>query len=66
VTNNHYLGKAAVNALQLKNMITRKRVKVPEPLKRSYWELDEIAENQGTGDREQGTEKALKDGTFNS
>lgn len=44
VTNNHYLGKAAVNGLQLKSMITRKRVKVPETLKKEYWELGEIEE----------------------
>jgi uncharacterized protein YecE (DUF72 family) len=44
VTNNHYLGKAAVNALQLKSMITRKKVKVPPTLKKEYWELGEIAE----------------------
>jgi uncharacterized protein YecE (DUF72 family) len=43
VTNNHYLGKAAVNGLQLKSMITRKRVKVPETLKKEYWELGEIS-----------------------
>jgi uncharacterized protein YecE (DUF72 family) len=49
VTNNHYLGKAAVNGLQLKSMITRKPVKVPEALKKEYWELEEIAEKSGNG-----------------
>ena len=29
VTNNHFEGKAGVNALQLKNMITGQRVKAP-------------------------------------
>ena len=50
VTNNHYLGKAAVNGLQLKSMITHKPVKVPTTLKKEYWELDEIAEDKGAAD----------------
>jgi len=48
VTNNHYLGKAAVNALQLKSMVAKKKVRVPEPLKKTYWELEEIAEKPPT------------------
>lgn len=44
VTNNHFEGKAAVNALQLKHMITQQPVKVPAPLVKAYWELGEIAE----------------------
>jgi uncharacterized protein YecE (DUF72 family) len=59
VTNNHYLGKAAVNALQLKSMITRKPVKVPASLKKSYWELEEIAE-KGTASKQDGTVGSTK------
>jgi len=58
VTNNHYLGKAAVNALQLKSMITGKRVKVPPPLKKEYWELDEISEDSTSADTTHRTKKS--------
>jgi uncharacterized protein YecE (DUF72 family) len=44
IANNHFEGKAAVNALQLKNMITGKPVRVPDILLKKYWELGEIAE----------------------
>ena len=44
IANNHFEGKAAVNALQLKNMITDKPVRVPDTLLKKYWELGEIAE----------------------
>jgi len=44
VTNNHFQGKAAVNALQLKHMVTGKAVKVPEILMKHYWELESIAQ----------------------
>jgi len=43
ITNNHYQGKGAVNALQLINMLTKKKVKVPEPLREKYPELEKIA-----------------------
>jgi uncharacterized protein YecE (DUF72 family) len=43
VTNNHFEGKAAVNALQLKSMLTGDRVRVPLTLRNRYWELGEIA-----------------------
>jgi uncharacterized protein YecE (DUF72 family) len=36
ITNNHYRGQAAVNALQLKAWVSGKPVKVPEPLKAAY------------------------------
>jgi uncharacterized protein YecE (DUF72 family) len=42
VANNHFQGKAAVNALQLKHMITGQLVKAPETLVRSYPELEAI------------------------
>src|SRR6202158_4331469 len=44
VTNNHFEGKAGVNALQLKNMITGNRVKAPEALLKHYPELSAIAD----------------------
>jgi uncharacterized protein YecE (DUF72 family) len=43
VTNNHFEGQAAVNALQLKSMLTGGAVKVPSTLRGRYWELGEIA-----------------------
>ena len=43
VANNHFEGKAAVNALQLKHMLTGQLVPVPDTLLKRYWELGEIA-----------------------
>jgi len=43
VTNNHFQGKAVVNALQLISILKGSKVKVPEPLRQHYPELDEIA-----------------------
>jgi uncharacterized protein YecE (DUF72 family) len=44
ITNNHYQGQAAVNALQLKSWMSGRRVEVPEPLLEAYpRELTEIA-----------------------
>jgi uncharacterized protein YecE (DUF72 family) len=45
VTNNHYQGKSVVNALQLISILKRSKVKVPEPLRQHYPELEEIAAN---------------------
>ena len=42
-TNNHFQGKAVVNALQLISILKNKKVKVPEPLRQHYPELNEIA-----------------------
>jgi uncharacterized protein YecE (DUF72 family) len=44
VANNHYLGKAAVNALELISLLTGGKVNVPEPLRRQYPELEQIAD----------------------
>jgi uncharacterized protein YecE (DUF72 family) len=44
VANNHFEGKAGVNALQLKHMLTGQRVNAPEPLLRHYPELKNIAD----------------------
>ena len=43
VANNHFQGKAAANALELKHMVTGGPVKVPEPLVRRYPELEKLA-----------------------
>jgi uncharacterized protein YecE (DUF72 family) len=43
VTNNHYLGKGVVNALQLISLLKGSKVAVPEPLRQHYPELDAIA-----------------------
>ncbi len=44
VTNNHYLGKGVVNALQLISLLKRAKVAVPEPLRAQYPELESIAD----------------------
>lgn len=44
ITNNHYKGQAAVNALELKQMLGGKRVKAPETLVEHYPELKDFVE----------------------
>jgi uncharacterized protein YecE (DUF72 family) len=51
VTNNHYQGKAAVNALELIAMLTGGKVKVPEPLRANYPELEKIADEPAESPR---------------
>ena len=43
IANNHYLGKAVVNALQLIHLLRGTKVKVPEPLRQRYPQLEAIA-----------------------
>ena len=43
ISNNHYQGKAVFNALQIINAITHEKVKVPDPLRQHFPELNEIA-----------------------
>ena len=43
VANNHYEAKGVVNALQLINLLTGQKVKVPEQLREHYPELNQIA-----------------------
>jgi uncharacterized protein YecE (DUF72 family) len=43
ITNNHFQGKGVVNALQLIHLLTGSKVKVPDPLRRRYPELEKIA-----------------------
>lgn len=45
ITNNHFQGKAVVNALQLISILKGSKVKVPEPLRKHYPELEAIADN---------------------
>jgi uncharacterized protein YecE (DUF72 family) len=44
ITNNHFQGKSAVNALQLISILKGSKVKVPEPLRRQYPQLEGIAD----------------------
>jgi len=44
VTNNHFQGKSVVNALQLISILKGTKVKVPEPLRRHYPELENLAD----------------------
>ena len=44
ITNNHYQGKGVLNALQLISILKGTRVKVPEPLRQHYPQLDAIAD----------------------
>jgi len=44
IANNHFEGKAAVNGLQLKHMLTGRKVKAPETLVERYPELREITD----------------------
>ncbi len=43
VTNNHFQGKAVVNALQLISVLKGTKVKVPDPLRQHYPQLESIA-----------------------
>jgi uncharacterized protein YecE (DUF72 family) len=44
ITNNHFQGKAVVNALQLISILKGSKVKVPEPLRQQYPQLEAIAD----------------------
>ena len=46
ITNNHYLGKAVCNALELKAKLGEKNPKVPEVLLEHYPQLKEIQEEK--------------------
>jgi uncharacterized protein YecE (DUF72 family) len=49
ITNNHYKGQAAVNALQLAHKLTGKRIEAPHLLKRAYPQLESISKGGGPG-----------------
>jgi uncharacterized protein YecE (DUF72 family) len=44
ITNNHFQGKGVVNALQLISILKGTKVKVPEPLREQYPEIEKIAD----------------------
>ena len=44
ITNNHYEGRAAVNALELMHLLKGTKVRVPEPLREKFPELEKIAD----------------------
>jgi uncharacterized protein YecE (DUF72 family) len=44
IANNHFQGKAAVNALQLINLLSEAKTHVPDPLRQHYPQLDAIAD----------------------
>jgi len=46
ITNNHYKGQAAVNALELKSLLRKTKVDVPEPLARAFPRLQRLSRNQ--------------------
>jgi uncharacterized protein YecE (DUF72 family) len=43
ITNNHYQGKAVVNALELLSILKATKVKVPDPLREHFPQLEQIA-----------------------
>jgi uncharacterized protein YecE (DUF72 family) len=44
ITNNHFQGKGVVNALQLINLLSGQKVRVPDPLRHRYHQLETIAD----------------------
>ncbi len=42
ITNNHYKGQAAVNALELKSMLSGRKVQAPETLVKTYRDLKDF------------------------
>ena len=44
ITNNHYKGQAAVNALELKSMLSGSKVRVPETLVNAYADLKDFVQ----------------------
>jgi len=49
VTNNHFQGKAVVNGLELKHLLTGEKVRAPEPLALHYPRLRNILQESQTG-----------------
>lgn len=44
IANNHFQGKAAVNALQLMSLLRAAKARIPDPLRQHYPQLDAIAD----------------------
>ena len=59
ITNNHFESKAGVNALELKAMVTGKRVAAPPTLIRSYPELRKFADPTDDPTEESGPQLSL-------
>jgi uncharacterized protein YecE (DUF72 family) len=49
VANNHFQAKAAVNALELRHLLSGKKVPAPETLVKHYPELREMVEVEEAG-----------------
>jgi len=49
VANNHFQAKAAVNALELRHLLSGKKMPAPETLVKSYPELREMVEIEDAG-----------------
>jgi uncharacterized protein YecE (DUF72 family) len=43
ITNNHYLGKAVVNALEIKSILSGNKIPAPAPLFEKYPDLESVA-----------------------
>jgi hypothetical protein len=43
ITNNHFLGKAVVNALEIKSILNGEKVPAPLPLFEKYPQLESVA-----------------------
>ncbi len=52
ITNNHYRGQAMANALQIRNMVTGRKVDVPEPVLEKYPVLRDIVRAIRAGERD--------------
>jgi len=50
ITNNHFESKAAVNAVELKSMLSEKRMTAPPTLIQRYPELRKFADPADEGD----------------
>ena len=59
ITNNHFESKAGVNALELKAMITGKRVSAPPTLIQKYPELKRFADPTDETDTAGGSQLSL-------
>lgn len=62
ITNNHYRGQAMANALQLKNMLTGKKLDIPRPLLERYPVLRDIIDRIKAGQLDLFGEGASKNG----
>ena len=59
ITNNHFEGKAGVNALELKAMISGRKVKAPPTLIQKYPEMRKFAEPLEEWEEESGSQMSL-------